>query len=122
MDANREILRRAGYPFDNTWMFEAITDTQANAIWDLEPEPSDVSLAQMYGAQSPWVWKDPRLCFTLGYWWKILDPSEHRGPVAHKRRGRDPAELRTCEVERERRSAPLGEVRCTPYRPSAAGG
>ena len=75
LQANRDVLRRSGFARDNTWMFDAISDECASAIHGLSIEPHHRDLVQRYNRCQPWLWKDPRLCFTLPYWWRILDPS-----------------------------------------------
>lgn len=75
IEANVEVFNAAGYPQHNTWMFEPITEQQAARITDIERMPRHRDLVESYNANSPWLWKDPRLCYTLGYWWPLLDPS-----------------------------------------------
>lgn len=73
LDANRRLLARAGFEFDNTWMFDPISDEQAQRIPELEHSQEDVALVEEYERNAPWVWKDARLCYTLGYWWPLMD-------------------------------------------------
>jgi hypothetical protein len=42
---------------------------------ELTPNERDRALVESYETKSPWLWKDPRLCFTLPYWWKLVDPT-----------------------------------------------
>lgn len=79
LNANRRLLARAGFEFDNTWMFDAISDEQAARIPELEHTAEDIALVAEYDRNAPWVWKDARLCYTLGYWWPLMD--EHRTRV-----------------------------------------
>ena len=72
--SNVEILNSAGFNFDNTWLFEEITDEQASSIYKVKPFPEHIKLINNFNENSPWVWKDPRLCYTLGYWWPLLNP------------------------------------------------
>lgn len=73
VERNVNILRRAGYEFHNTWLFSPISDSAINAVPQLPPEQADRDFVQRYEARAPWLWKDPRLCITLPYWWKLLD-------------------------------------------------
>lgn len=75
IERNVEVFRRAGFPHHNTWLFEAISEAAIARIASLDVAESDRAFARSYDARSPWMWKDPRLCFTLGYWWKLMDPS-----------------------------------------------
>jgi hypothetical protein len=74
VDRNAELLRRAGYRFHNTWTFDPISAEHAAAIHGLAPTEADRRFVAAYRAKSPWLWKDPRLCFTLAYWWRLMDP------------------------------------------------
>lgn len=75
VERNVETFRRVGFPFQNTWQLETFPETAAAAIWDLAPTDDDRAFVKAYDARSPWLWKDQRLCFTLPYWWKLLDPA-----------------------------------------------
>ena len=78
IEANVALLARAGFDAHNTWLFRAITDTEAQRISRLTTVPTDIHLVARFRAQRPWIWKDPRLCYTLGYWWPLLDPATTR--------------------------------------------
>ena len=73
LKSNREILNNAGFTGDNTWFHNEITTEQANKINKIEISEQHKKLIELYQNNSPWVWKDPRLCYTLGYWWPHLD-------------------------------------------------
>ncbi len=74
IERNAQVLRRAGYKFHNTWTFERITPDVVRRIATLVPSDGDREFVRRYEAKAPWLWKDPRFCFTLPYWWKLLDP------------------------------------------------
>lgn len=71
---NARIFQRAGFPYHNTWLFERITPECAERIRNLEPSQDDVELVEAYKTRAPWAWKDPRLPYTIGYWWPLMDP------------------------------------------------
>jgi hypothetical protein len=73
-DHNAAILGAAGFPFHNTWMFDRIQPEQARKIYDLSPLPEHKRYLQAFEQHRPWVWKDPRFCYTLAYWWPMMDP------------------------------------------------
>jgi Sulfotransferase family len=75
IDRNVEVLHAAGYAHDNTWLYDAITPEVVARLSNLAPLPGHADFVASWGSVTPWVWKDPRLCYTLGYWWKLLDPS-----------------------------------------------
>jgi hypothetical protein len=76
VERNINLFRRVGYRFQNTWRFEKLSIEAAAKIRELEPEPGDREFVERYFRSSPWVWKDQRLCFTLPYWWKLMDPAK----------------------------------------------
>lgn len=75
---NTEVLSAAGFDHDNTWLFDPITDEQAENIARLEPLPGHADYVAQMATHEPWIWKDPRLCYTLAYWQKLLAPSTTR--------------------------------------------
>jgi len=72
IEANVEVLRAVGYADHNTWLFSPISDAQRDAILKLEPAPEHRKFFEKYCARQPWMWKDPRLCYTLAYWWPLI--------------------------------------------------
>jgi hypothetical protein len=83
-DTNAAILQAAGFPFHNTWMFDRIHPDQARKIYELSPLPGHDRYLRAFEQQRPWVWKDPRFCYTLAYWWPMMNP-ETTGVVLVRR-------------------------------------
>ncbi|WP_179957720.1 sulfotransferase [Exilibacterium tricleocarpae] len=71
---NAKLFSAVGFPHDNTWMYDPISPAQADSIAALEPTDAHRNFVASYNKNSPWVWKDPRLCYTLGFWWPLLNP------------------------------------------------
>jgi hypothetical protein len=70
---NSELLEAAGYRRDYTSEFswDAIKQvTSLHGKIDLSPFRQFVTKCE---AQSPWIWKDPRLYLTIRFWAKLLD-------------------------------------------------
>jgi hypothetical protein len=84
IEANVELFKAVGFLHHNTWLFEPVSDEQAAAIPLVRPMDQHRQLVQRYNAHSPWLWKDPRLCYTLGYWWPLMTP-ETTGVLLLKR-------------------------------------
>ncbi len=78
IQCNAEILNNAGFAHDNTWLFDPITKKQTETITQLSPSKKHQQLVENFNQHSPWMWKDPRLCYTLGYWWPLLNPETTR--------------------------------------------
>lgn len=75
IDRNIEVLRKTGFYYANTWMFGELLQSSIDQIPHLTASDVDRQLVEAYREHAPWVWKDPRLCFTLRYWWPLLDGS-----------------------------------------------
>lgn len=75
---NVEAFHAVGFRHHNTWLYEAISPAQAAMLRDLEPLGIHASFVERYEAHRPWVWKDPRLCYTLPYWWRLVDHTTTR--------------------------------------------
>lgn len=90
IDANVELFKLAGYPFHNTWLNDPAPSDFASRIEQLPTRDQHRSLLTHYNrTKTPWVWKDVRFCYTLAYWWRILDP-ETTGVIVVRR---DPEEI-----------------------------
>lgn len=75
IERNVALFRRVGYEFHNSWLFDPISADAVDRIAQLVPEAADHELLARYGARAPWLWKDPRLCLTLPYWARFVDPA-----------------------------------------------
>lgn len=73
-EANVKILEAVDFRHHNTWTFEEIRPDQAEAIFSLKRLEEHTQLLQKYENRRPWIWKDPRLCYTLAYWWPMMNP------------------------------------------------
>jgi len=111
---NEQLFAEAGFPFANTWLFEPITDEAADKILTLPTDDDHVKLVAHYNSKSPWMWKDPSLCFTLGYWWKLMDP-ETTG-VLFLRRNSDEIyqsflRLQWCKADKQSKKIALRRIK-----------
>jgi hypothetical protein len=70
---NARILNDAGFSSENTWMYQAISQEETDRIATLTPRHEHREYLAMFNEHCPWVWKDPRLCYTLRYWWPLMD-------------------------------------------------
>ena len=73
INANSRVFSRIGFPHDNTWLYSPLSNDLAREIHNLKPLEEDQKLVSFYNQHSPWVWKDPRLCYTLAYWSQLID-------------------------------------------------
>lgn len=70
---NAQLFGRVGFPHHNTWLFDRMSDEQRRRIAALDIESCDMELVARYAASRPWMWKDPRLTYTIGYWCRLVD-------------------------------------------------
>ena len=75
IDANADLFGAVGYPHNNTWLYDPISTDQVDAIAALPARDRHRALVRRYDAHPPWIWKDPRLCYTLAYWWPLMNPA-----------------------------------------------
>jgi hypothetical protein len=73
MALNVGLFHQVGFPFHNTWLYDRMADEVRKRIDDLPVGDEHRQFLAHCGQQSPWVWKDPRMCMTLGFWRKVLD-------------------------------------------------
>jgi hypothetical protein len=71
---NVALFKRVGYGEHNSWLRAMISEAHIRQIAELTPSDDDRRFVDSYQARAPWIWKDPRLCLTLSYWWKLMDP------------------------------------------------
>lgn len=81
---NAAILGMAGFNFHNTWLFDRVLPEVAPRIAALKPTPEHRDYVRTFEEHRPWVWKDPRLCYTLSYWWPLIDPLTTRVVVVRR--------------------------------------
>ena len=74
IEANVDIFAAVGYPHHNTWLLRAPTGGGRPAHRRPHPDAGAPGPAESYETRRPWLWKDPRLCYTLAYWWKLIRP------------------------------------------------
>jgi len=73
IEANAQIFSDAKYNHDNTWLYDPISADQAENINTLKRRDEHKDLVNTYNKNTPWVWKDPRLCYTISYWWELMN-------------------------------------------------
>jgi len=112
-NCNAELFESIGFPFLNTWLHERITEDQAMALLDQEPTEKHRNFVSIYNTHQPWMWKDPNLCYTVNYWWKLMDP-EQTGVLFLRRDPEDICHsfvrLRWCQNTRKDRASTLERI------------
>jgi len=75
VEANGRLLKSSGFAHDNSWMYDALLPSHLAAIPAIQVGDAERELLRRFSSRQPWVWKDPRLCYTLGAWWQLMDPA-----------------------------------------------
>lgn len=78
IEANVEVFKRSDFNHHNTWLFDEINSEQVSKIQKIKMIAEHQALVNQYEMHAPWVWKDPRLCYTLPYWWSYLNKDTTR--------------------------------------------
>lgn len=112
--ANEQLFAKAGFPYANTWLFEPITDELADKILTLPADDDHIKLVAHYNSKSPWMWKDPSLCFTIGYWWKLMEP-ENTGVLFLRRNPKEIYQsflrLQWCKPDKQSREIAMRRIK-----------
>ncbi len=69
---NAEVFAAVGFEHDNSWLYSPLAANQSSYIHQVKPTTEHTEFVNDYNQNSPWMWKDPRLCYTLDYWWPLL--------------------------------------------------
>jgi hypothetical protein len=104
-EANAGLFAAVGFPHHNTWTSGEIQAQQAEAIGKLEHLDEHKGMVEYYEGKQPWLWKDPRFCYTLGYWWPLMNP-ETTGVLLVTR---NPSEIRRSLLRANWGDAPSGD-------------
>ncbi len=73
IELNAQLLHQAGHPHHNTWRYEPVSPEAESALAVLEPDENCAAFLAKCEANSPFVWKDIRLCYTFPVWSKLLN-------------------------------------------------
>lgn len=76
--ANVELFRQVGHCALDTTCTHLPRPEALARLAELPPLPQHRALVASYAAHAPWVWKDPRFCYTLEYWWRLVDAERTR--------------------------------------------
>ena len=70
---NASILMSTGFERDNSWMYAPMTEAQIAALAQVRLGDEQRGFVAQFERHAPWLWKDPRLCYTLRCWWPLLN-------------------------------------------------
>lgn len=105
VDLNLSILRAAGYAWHDMGDLPAPSAPAVRScIEGLDPSPAREFVAECE-RHRPWIWKDPRLCFTMHYWEAFVDVSHCQFVVM----GRDLRQAWTGSIVKSAEPMSFGE-------------
>jgi len=84
VDLNDSLIKEAGVEFEGKARYDATARDKFNDIYaEVDTEKYNKFLEEC-NSHSPWIWKDPRLFLTIGFWGNIIDFSNTKVIVLHR--------------------------------------
>jgi hypothetical protein len=84
VDLNDSLLKEAGVEFDGKARYEASSRDKLNDLYAEIDTAKYNKFIEECNLHSPWIWKDPRLFLTIGFWINSLDLSNTKVVVLHR--------------------------------------
>lgn len=73
VNLNIRLFQACGCPWDDPGGVAAPAVEQLRHVSDDELRTECMKFVEECEMHSPWLWKDPRLCFTIGFWSQLVD-------------------------------------------------
>ena len=84
VDLNDLLVKEAGVEFEGKARYAPNARDRLNDLYtEIDTTPYNNFLAEC-DAHSPWIWKDPRLFLTIGFWRNCLDLTNTKVIVLHR--------------------------------------
>jgi len=84
VDLNDSLLKEAGVEFEGKARYDASSRDKLNDIYSEIDTEKYNNFIKECNLHSPWIWKDPRLFLTIGFWINSLDLSNTKVVVLHR--------------------------------------
>jgi hypothetical protein len=81
---NESLTKEVGIIFEGKARYDATARNKLNAIYEEIDTTKYTQFIKECNSHSPWIWKDPRLFLTIGFWGNILDLSDTKIIVLHR--------------------------------------
>lgn len=85
VELNKLILSGLGEKADNNFWYRNDVRNKLNQLSQPQLDQEIISFVEECSTHMPWVWKDPILWQTLGFWLKYLDTSQLKIIVLYRR-------------------------------------
>ena len=84
VDLNDLLVKEAGVEFEGKARYEPNARDRLNDLYtEIDTTPYNKFLEEC-NSHSPWIWKDPRLFLTIGFWRNCLDLTNTKVIVLHR--------------------------------------
>lgn len=84
VELNDSLINAAGVVFDDEARYKVNARDKFNALYAEIDTTKYNKFIEECDSNSPWIWKDPRLFLTIGFWINSLDLSSTRVIVLHR--------------------------------------
>jgi len=84
VDLNNSLVEEAGVEFEGKARYDPNARDKLNDIYAEIDTTKYNKFIEECNSHSPWIWKDPRLFLTIGFWRNCLDPTNTKVIVLHR--------------------------------------
>lgn len=81
---NKSLFKEAGADFEGKGRYDANAREKFNALYEKTDKNKYNDFIEECNSHSPWIWKDPRLFVTIGFWKNCLDLTNTKVVVLHR--------------------------------------
>ena len=84
VNLNNSLIKEAGVEFEDKSYYDANLRNKFNGIYAETDATKYNKFIEECNSHSPWIWKDPRLFLTIGFWKNSLDLTSIKVIVLHR--------------------------------------
>jgi hypothetical protein len=84
VDLNISLVKKAGVEFEGKARYDANARDKLNDLYVEIDTTKYIKFIEECNSHSPWIWKDPRLFLTIGFWGNCLDLTNTKVIVLHR--------------------------------------
>ena len=84
VDLNNQLTNEIGIAFEGKVRYDKNAREKLNTVYTEIDTTRYKQFLEECNSHSPWIWKDPRLFLTIGYWKNILDLNNTKVIVLHR--------------------------------------
>jgi hypothetical protein len=84
VELNDELVKLADINFESKTYYDATARDKFDNMYSLIDATKYNAFLDECNSHSPWIWKDPRLFLTIGYWKNLIDPNKTKIIVLYR--------------------------------------